>query len=218
MATIDDFGDTTEPLSQPVLGGPSGWAAAVRDAITALQESLTSGLAGKVSKSGDSMSGSLDLANLDARGIVTAMASGDYASALSVTDAIREGVSFTLVGGVLQLLQTTAAGGITTTRARLGVGRPVAAVDAVNLDYLNGRIQHGVANSNAGEGGMSPVTLPRAYAGVPECIIVCPIAGPTNIMPTIRSSSPEGFNFSVVNTADAYVAVQCFWLTIGAPA
>jgi microcystin-dependent protein len=37
MATIDDFGDVAEPLSAPTLGGPSGWAAAVRDAINALQ-------------------------------------------------------------------------------------------------------------------------------------------------------------------------------------
>jgi len=33
MATIDDFGDVAEPLNAPALGGPSGWAAAVRDAL-----------------------------------------------------------------------------------------------------------------------------------------------------------------------------------------
>lgn len=37
MATIDDFGGTADPLSAPALGGPTGWAAAVRDAIVALQ-------------------------------------------------------------------------------------------------------------------------------------------------------------------------------------
>ena len=37
MATIDDFGQTNEPLSAPVFGGPSGWAAAVRDAINHIQ-------------------------------------------------------------------------------------------------------------------------------------------------------------------------------------
>ena len=31
MATIDDFGGTTDPLNAPPLGGPTGWAAAVRD-------------------------------------------------------------------------------------------------------------------------------------------------------------------------------------------
>jgi hypothetical protein len=36
MGTIDDFGDTTEPLNQPVFGGPSGWAAAVRDYLLTL--------------------------------------------------------------------------------------------------------------------------------------------------------------------------------------
>ena len=36
MATIDDLGQTNEPLSAPVFGGPSGWAAAVRDAIKAI--------------------------------------------------------------------------------------------------------------------------------------------------------------------------------------
>ena len=36
MATIDDFGQTNEPLSAPVFGGPSGWAAAVRDAIKSI--------------------------------------------------------------------------------------------------------------------------------------------------------------------------------------
>jgi hypothetical protein len=33
MATINDFGATSDPLSAPALGGPSGWAAAVRDAL-----------------------------------------------------------------------------------------------------------------------------------------------------------------------------------------
>jgi hypothetical protein len=33
MATIDDFGGDGQPLSNPPLGGPDGWAAAVRDAI-----------------------------------------------------------------------------------------------------------------------------------------------------------------------------------------
>jgi hypothetical protein len=31
MATIDDFGGTADPLNAPPLGGPTGWAAAVRD-------------------------------------------------------------------------------------------------------------------------------------------------------------------------------------------
>jgi hypothetical protein len=33
MATIDQFGNTSDPLSAPALGGATGWAAAVRDAI-----------------------------------------------------------------------------------------------------------------------------------------------------------------------------------------
>jgi hypothetical protein len=37
MTTIDDFGDVGAPLT--TLGGPTGWAAAVRDAITALEGS-----------------------------------------------------------------------------------------------------------------------------------------------------------------------------------
>lgn len=37
MATIDQFGNTDDPLSQPALGGSTGWAAAVRDAVEALQ-------------------------------------------------------------------------------------------------------------------------------------------------------------------------------------
>lgn len=40
MATINDFGDTAEPLGQPALGGPTGWAAAIRDAIVAVQNAL----------------------------------------------------------------------------------------------------------------------------------------------------------------------------------
>jgi hypothetical protein len=36
MATIDDFGAKGDTLADPPLGGPDGWAAAVRDAIVAL--------------------------------------------------------------------------------------------------------------------------------------------------------------------------------------
>jgi hypothetical protein len=34
---INDFGGVNDPLSNPPLGGPQGWAAAVRDAVAALQ-------------------------------------------------------------------------------------------------------------------------------------------------------------------------------------
>jgi hypothetical protein len=34
---INDFGGANDPLANPPLGGPSGWAAAVRDALVALQ-------------------------------------------------------------------------------------------------------------------------------------------------------------------------------------
>ena len=40
MATIDDFGGTGQSLNSPALGGPDGWAAAVRDAIRNLQDGL----------------------------------------------------------------------------------------------------------------------------------------------------------------------------------
>ena len=40
MATIDDFGGTSDPLGQPALGGEFGWAAAVRDSIVGVQEGL----------------------------------------------------------------------------------------------------------------------------------------------------------------------------------
>jgi hypothetical protein len=34
---INDFGGANDPLGNPPLGGPSGWAASVRDALVALQ-------------------------------------------------------------------------------------------------------------------------------------------------------------------------------------
>jgi Pectate lyase superfamily protein len=37
VATIDDFGDVDQPLNGPKLGGPDGWAAAVRDSVRELQ-------------------------------------------------------------------------------------------------------------------------------------------------------------------------------------
>lgn len=37
MATIDDFGSSGQPLQNPPLGGPNGWAAAVRDALEELR-------------------------------------------------------------------------------------------------------------------------------------------------------------------------------------
>lgn len=40
MATIDDFGGAGAPLNVPALGGPSGWAKAVRDFITQLRTDL----------------------------------------------------------------------------------------------------------------------------------------------------------------------------------
>ena len=43
MATIDDFGQTNEPLSAPVFGGPSGWAAAVRDYLKNLDVRVRAG-------------------------------------------------------------------------------------------------------------------------------------------------------------------------------
>jgi hypothetical protein len=39
MATINDFGGLNDPLSNPPLGGPQGWAAAIRDAVRAIQTS-----------------------------------------------------------------------------------------------------------------------------------------------------------------------------------
>lgn len=40
MATIDDFGGPGQALDNPPLGGPSGWAKAVRDAIRELEDGL----------------------------------------------------------------------------------------------------------------------------------------------------------------------------------
>lgn len=40
MATIDDFGGSGQALNDPPLGGPDGWAKAVRDAIRVLQQGL----------------------------------------------------------------------------------------------------------------------------------------------------------------------------------
>ena len=57
MATIDDFGGASDSLATPALGGPTGWAAAVRDYI----KGLSTQVAGKVSKSGDTMTGTLQL-------------------------------------------------------------------------------------------------------------------------------------------------------------
>lgn len=51
MATIDDFGGTTDPLNAPPLGGPTGWAAAVRDYLKG----------SVVQKAGDVISGSLQV-------------------------------------------------------------------------------------------------------------------------------------------------------------
>jgi hypothetical protein len=55
---INDYGNTDQGLNNPPLGGPGGWAQAVRDALNA----ATSAIAGKVSKAGDTMSGALDIA------------------------------------------------------------------------------------------------------------------------------------------------------------
>lgn len=41
MATIDDYGNTTDPLSAPPLGGPGGWAEAVAAAIHANAGEIT---------------------------------------------------------------------------------------------------------------------------------------------------------------------------------
>lgn len=57
MATIDDIGEVNEPLSAPALGGPTGWAAAVRDYI----RDLPAQISGKVDRSGDTMTGALNL-------------------------------------------------------------------------------------------------------------------------------------------------------------
>jgi hypothetical protein len=40
MATIDDLGGANQPLNAPPLGGPTGWAAAVRDALKAVQANV----------------------------------------------------------------------------------------------------------------------------------------------------------------------------------
>ena len=40
MATIDDFGGSGQALDNPPLGGPNGWAAAVRDMLRELEDGL----------------------------------------------------------------------------------------------------------------------------------------------------------------------------------
>ena len=55
MATIDDIGGATDSLGSVPLGGPNGWAAAVRDAIN-----------GKVDLAGGTMTGLLTAAGLRA--------------------------------------------------------------------------------------------------------------------------------------------------------
>ena len=74
MSTIDDFGGTGQPLNAPALGGPTGWAAAVRDAIKALEAnvlSLASTVTGKVDVAGDTMTGPLTVPGIAVTGAAT---------------------------------------------------------------------------------------------------------------------------------------------------
>lgn len=120
MATIDDYGNTDQALNAPPLGGPAGWAKAVRDAIM-----------DRLPLSGGRLSGELQALAL------SAMKDGNYGPRLSITDAAGDGTSFTRINGVAAALVTTAAAGITTTRARLKVGTPTDADDAATKGYVD---------------------------------------------------------------------------------
>lgn len=97
MATIDDFGGTADPLSDPPLGGPSGWAAAVRDAITALQNSGGGG-------GGDGVAVVADPANFP--GIDPTGASDSSAGLRSWANAIPAGGIGLVPGGTYRMDST----------------------------------------------------------------------------------------------------------------
>jgi hypothetical protein len=62
MATIDDLGGTTDPLNAPALGGPTGWAAAVRDAIHAVEATALANSNDIAANSNDIAANSNDIA------------------------------------------------------------------------------------------------------------------------------------------------------------
>ena len=116
MATIDDFGEVNQPLSEPALGGPTGWAAAVRDYI----KDLPAAIAGKVSKAGDTMTGELRAPDVSA-GSIKVGASADIRGLITV----EEGMGLAIANAANTALTT------------LGVGNPTANQHATPKSYVD---------------------------------------------------------------------------------
>jgi microcystin-dependent protein len=89
---------------------------------------------------------------------------------------------------------------------------PVAANQAATKNYVDNKIQGGYSNHS---GSQMSVVFPVPFSGLPKSIIVTAIAGQTAAICSIRSSSPEGFAYSVVNQNDNYIDTQVFWMAIG---
>jgi len=67
MSTIDDFGGAGEALDDPPLGGPLGWAAAVRTAIRNAQTDL----ADRLPLTGGTLTGPLTVPGVTVTGAAT---------------------------------------------------------------------------------------------------------------------------------------------------
>lgn len=110
-------------------------------------------------KVGGTMTGNLIAPDLRSTGHLTAAADGDYGARVNVTDAAGTGTSLTRIGGILAALVTTAAGGITTTRARMKVGTPTESDDAATKGYVDGRMWFGTLASYNAIGTKDPNVL-----------------------------------------------------------
>lgn len=150
MATIDDIGDVDDPLNAPVLGGPNGWAAAVRDYL----KDLLATIAGKVSKAGDTMTGPLilDDANTDLINIA--------GSRYSDLDVVRIGEG-----------PVSTAGGL----ARIMVNHPTGDYHAATKGYVDARaiVQHGTVAATVNGQGVA-VTFPVPFTEIPD-VVASPI-------------------------------------------
>lgn len=209
MATIDDFGqDPTDTLNDPPLGGPTGWAAAVRDKLNELAASITTGLAGKLNKAGDTMTGELVM---NPNGAIYAQKDADYGPRFSLSNLAGAGAAFTLVGGRLVTRQLLAGAGIGSLPVTLEIADPTNAKDAASKGYVDNRVQGGLAYSE--NSGIATVVFPVPYAGTPAIALGIVTNTTTSLMVQCRDASATGFTFSLTNRDDAYVGgIGVFWI------
>lgn len=204
MATIDDFGDTAEALNNPVLGGPAGWAAAVRDAILARLPLSGGTLTGQLNigpHASDGASAIAQRASTTGHNLIYGYKNGILRYSLRLGDA----------SGLFRLYQYDSAGANlkallvdnANTDGLLNVyGPPVAANGIATKGYVDDRMRAGTITTAAFDNSIYVFRIPNPPAGKNLQAVTITIDGGTlyaqgGITAGCEISMPDGGNLVV---------------------